>query len=133
MGSIDAKLLKVLNRRRTKQIAAHAGDHENLSPAKPGGHSLIRALASKPKIELLSKNCFPSLRETIGKGSQVNVCAANHGEARTLPHKIAESSQRHQSLSMNFTTESQRNRFLVFSLFCDSVIKGLYSLAVRNP
>src|SRR4029077_1119803 len=109
VSGIDPKLLEVLNRRRTEQVATHPGDHEDVSTAQSRSHGLIRALASKAEIELLAKNCFPGLRETITEGGQVNVCASNHRDARTLGHKIyrtllrkAESSQRSRFLSMDF-------------------------------
>jgi len=124
MSGVDPKLLEVLNRCRTEQIVAHLGNHENVSAAEPGGHRLICPLASKTEIELLAKNCFSGLRETIAKGSQVNICTSNHRNSRTFRHRIAESSQRSRRLSTRAihhrVTETQRTISLGF-LLCDSV------------
>jgi hypothetical protein len=96
MRGIDADPLEVLYGRGPEQIVTHAGDHENLSPAKPGGHRLIRSLPAKPEIELLAKNCFPGFREAIGKRSQVNIRATNHRDARTFRHNSKPKSYYHR-------------------------------------
>ena len=143
MGGVYAKLLEILNGRRTEQIVTHPGDHENVGPTQPGGHSLIRPLASKPEIELLAKNCLPGLGKAIAKSCQIDIRAANHRDARTFRHKIAESSQRSRLLSTKAiyhrVTETQsyrdakKNKKILSVALCLCGREGFCSFPVGHP
>src|SRR5258708_6325452 len=98
MGCIDAQLLKVLDRGRSKQIASNSCHHEHISATKPGCNRLIRALAAESEIKFLAEDGFAGLGEAIREGCQVDIGAANHRNARASGHRFLQRTLRTPSL-----------------------------------
>ena len=68
VSGIDAELLEILDGRRTKEVAADSGHHEDRSSAQPGCGRLIGALASESEVELLAENRFAGLGKAVSEG-----------------------------------------------------------------
>src|SRR6266478_3565487 len=98
MSCVDAKLFKVFDRGRAKQVTPNARHHEHFRAAKPSSNRLIRAFASESKVEFLAEDCFPRLRELIGEGRQIDVGTSNHRDARATGHSFLQRTLRTPSL-----------------------------------
>src|SRR5205807_5675371 len=89
MSCVDAKLFKVFDRGRAKQVTPNSRHHKHFRAAKPSSNRLIRAFAPESKIEFLAEDCFPGLRELIGEGRQIDVGTSNHCDARATGHSFS--------------------------------------------
>ena len=98
MSCVDAKLFKVFDRGRAKQVTPNSRHHKHFRAAKPSSNRLIRAFASESKIEFLAEDCFPRFRELIREGCQVDVGASNHRYARATSHSFLQRTLRTPSL-----------------------------------
>src|SRR5579864_9471568 len=61
-------------------------DHGHVCAAETRRHCLIRALASKAKMEFASENGFTGAGSIVGESGQVDVRAPNHHDVRSLAH-----------------------------------------------
>src|SRR5712691_3446587 len=88
MRGVDAKFFEVLDCGRPKQVASHSRHHEDIRPAKTGSDRLIRPFAAEAKVELLAKDGFAGLGKAVRESCEIDVGAADHGDARTFGHSF---------------------------------------------
>src|SRR5580658_8422370 len=123
MGCVDAKLLKVVDGSRTEQVIPNSRHHEHIRAAKPGGHCLIRALATKSKVKFLAEDGLPRLRKPVRECCQIDVGTSNHRNARAPRHVFpertenAESIWRLESCQRNRVTDEQQPGQALWSKF----------------
>src|SRR5579864_5995243 len=86
MSGIDLLLAEILDRRRSEQIAADAGNHEDFCPAQARGHRLVRPFSAKAKIKLLREDRFTRLGKLVAECCQVDIGTSNDGDAGTFCH-----------------------------------------------